>query len=87
MRLPGDTTAYPAAARSAQIQGVVVLAAAIGADGAVQSVEPVSGPALLEVAALNAVRAWRYRPWLVEGNAVPFTTQVIIHFEIDAPPQ
>jgi protein TonB len=86
MRL-SDPLAYPAAARGAHVQGVVVLTAVIGADGAVQSVEPVSGPALLEVAALNAVRTWRYRPYLVYGRRVAFTTQVVIDFKLDEPVQ
>lgn len=87
MKLPGDAVAYPAAAMAAHIQGVVVLAVGVGADGNVQTVEPVSGPALLEVGALGAVRSWRYRPWLVQGHAVPFTTQVTISFEIGTSPQ
>lgn len=87
MKLPGDMLTYPAAARAAHIQGMVVLAATIGADGGVQSVQPLTGPALLEAGALEAVRSWRYRPWLVQGRPVPFTTQIIINFEIGAAPQ
>ncbi|MFZ0630368.1 MAG: energy transducer TonB, partial [Acidobacteriaceae bacterium] len=87
MQLPDDTISSTDA-RAARIEGTVVLAATIGADGAVQSVEPVSGPALLEVGALNSVRSWHYRPWLSEGRPVPFTTQIIIDFKLDTgPPQ
>jgi protein TonB len=85
MKLSGDAPAYPPAARMANIQGVVAIAVTIGTNGSVQSLQPVSGPALLEVAALNAVRSWRYRPWLVEGRPVPFTTEVTIEFKVDAP--
>lgn len=87
MKLPSDTLDYPAAAKIAHIQGVVVLAATIGADGGVQSVQPISGPALLEAGALGAVRSWRYRPWLVQGKPVSFTTQITINFEIGGTPQ
>lgn len=88
MRLPGDSLdAVIAAVRATHIQGTVVLAATIGANGAVQSVEPVSGPALLEAATLNAVRGWRYRPWLVQGHPVPFTTQIILDFRLNQGPQ
>jgi len=87
MKLPGDTVGYPPAAQAAHIQGVVVLAATIGRDGSVQTVEAVSGPALLEVGAIGAVRSWRYRPWLVQGRAVPFSTHIIINFEIGGAPQ
>lgn len=87
MQLPGDTVAYPPAAQAAHIQGKIILAATIGADGSVQSVQPVSGPALLEIGALAAIRSWRYRPWLVQGHPVPFSTQIIINFEIGGTPQ
>ncbi|MGA7523739.1 MAG: energy transducer TonB, partial [Acidobacteriaceae bacterium] len=72
---------------NARIQGVVVVALTVGADGAVQSVQAVSGPGLLELAALNTVRSWRYRPWLVEGHPVPFTTQVVFNYTFGSPSQ
>lgn len=87
MKLSGDAPGYPSAARSAGVQGVVVLSAIVGPDGTVQSVEPVSGPALLQVATLSAVRSWHYRPYLIYGKPVAFQTQVIINFKLDAPPQ
>ncbi|HEX3660092.1 MAG TPA: TonB family protein [Acidobacteriaceae bacterium] len=87
MKLTAPPPVYPPAASSANIQGTVVLAATIGADGAVQSVQPVSGPALLEFAALTAVRSWRYRPWRVYGKPVAFQTQIAIIFKLGDPPQ
>lgn len=87
MKLSGDRLTYPSAARDAHIQGVVVVDAIIGPSGAVQSVQAVSGPALLEVAALEAVRSWRYRPYLIYGKPVAFRTQVTIDFKLDVAPQ
>jgi protein TonB len=87
MKLSGDPPDYPAVASHAQIQGTVVLAATIGPDGAVQSLEPVSGPALLEAAFIGAARSWRYRPYLIYGHPVAFQTQISITFRLNAPPQ
>ncbi len=88
MKLSSDLPpAYPPAARDAHIEGVVVVSATIGADGAVQSVQPVSGPALLAIATLNTVRTWRYQPYLSYGKPVAFKTQIVIEFKLDAPPQ
>lgn len=87
MKISGNKPAYPHAANLAHIEGVVVVTFIVGPKGAVQSAQPVSGPALLEVAALDAVRTWRYRPYLVYGKPVAFQTQVSINFEIDDAPQ
>lgn len=87
MKLSGDPPSYPGVARNAGIQGIVVLSATIGPDGTVQSVEPVSGPPLLEIATLTAVRSWRYRPYLIYGKPISFRTQIIITFKLDEPPQ
>jgi periplasmic protein TonB len=87
MKLSGDAVTYPSAARGTHIQGEVVVSAIIGPDGAVRSVQPVSGPALLELATMNAVRTWHYRPYLFYGKPVAFQTQVIIDFKVDESPQ
>ncbi|MGA8111984.1 MAG: TonB family protein [Acidobacteriaceae bacterium] len=88
MKLSGARPLYPAIARAARIEGTVVLALTIGPDGSVRDVRALSGPVLLEPSAVDAVRSWRYRPWLVAGHAVPFTTQFSIDFKLDfAPPQ
>ncbi len=87
MKLSGDAPQPSAAVRSAHLHGVVVVSAVVGSDGAVQSVQPVSGPALLELETLTAVRSWRYRPYLIYGKPVAFQTQIVIDFELDSSPQ
>jgi outer membrane biosynthesis protein TonB len=84
MKLSGDPPQPSAAVRSAHLHGVVVVSAIVGPDGAVQSVQPVSGPALLELETLTAVRSWRYHPYLIYGKPVSFQTQVVIDFELDS---
>jgi TonB family protein len=55
---------YPEAARAAGAEGMVVLDAVIAADGSVKRVQPVSGPDLLVQSATEAVRSWRFEPYV-----------------------
>jgi protein TonB len=71
---------YPDAARRARIQGSVMLDAIIGSDGKVERVTPLSGNVQLADAAANAVRQWRYKPYVVDGRKVPIHTQVRVDF-------
>ena len=71
---------YPEAARQANIQGMVVLDAVIGPDGSVLDVRPISGPAELAPAAVDAVKWWRFQPYLVNRQAVRVKTTLAIDF-------
>jgi TonB family protein len=71
---------YPEAARRANIQGVVVLEAIVAADGSVVNLRPVSGSGSLTSAAMDAVRWWRFRPYLTHGEPVPVQTSFAIEF-------
>jgi TonB family protein len=71
---------YPEAARQANIQGVVVLEALIGRDGTVLDVHPISGPDELTLAAVDAVKWWRFQPYLVNGQAVQVKTTLAVDF-------
>ncbi|HEV2313861.1 MAG TPA: TonB family protein [Candidatus Acidoferrales bacterium] len=71
---------YPQIAINAGISGTVELRAIIGRDGRVRSVEVLSGSALLAPAAEEAVWRWRYRPTLLNGEAVEVETHVTVHF-------
>lgn len=71
---------YPQIAVSARISGTVELRAIIGRDGTVRSIEVLSGSALLSPAAVAAVREWRYKPTLLNGEAVEVETHVTVHF-------
>lgn len=73
---------YPTLARQARIQGTVRFAAIIGKDGMIQNLQLVSGPPLLVQAALDAVREWRYRPTLLNGEAVEVITQIDVNFTL-----
>src|SRR5579884_3607074 len=74
---------YPALARAARVQGSVVLAAIIGKDGTIQNLHVISSSSpLLIQAALDAVKQWRYRPYILNGEPVEVDTQVTVNFTL-----
>ena len=73
---------YPADAKAARIQGSVVIAVIIGKEGNVQNERLISGHPLLAPAAMDAVKQWKYRPYLLNGNAVEVDTQVRVNFAL-----
>ena len=76
---------YPPLARQARVQGTVVLHAVIGKDGTVQDLSVISGHPMLIQAALDAVKQWRYKPYLLNGEPVPVQTTINVNFELNAP--
>jgi len=78
--------AYPPRARLARISGVVCLAATIGRDGAISNLSVVFGHALLIDAALQAVRQWRYRPTILNGEPVEVETTIDVNFKLEELP-
>jgi protein TonB len=73
---------YPAIARAARVSGTVVLQATIGKDGTIEGLRVVSGPDLLRGAAVDAVRTWVYRPYLLNGLPVSVETTVEVTFTL-----
>lgn len=71
---------YPEAARRAQVKGIVVLEAVIRPDGTVGTLRPVSGPAILTPAAVEAVKWWRFRPYYLNGKASEVKTTLAVEF-------
>jgi periplasmic protein TonB len=74
---------YPDLARRSHIQGEVVLAAIIGRDGRIENLHVVSGHPWLAQAAIEAVRQWRYRPYLLNAEAVEVETQLTVRFRLN----
>jgi periplasmic protein TonB len=72
---------YPAEARSGEAEGTVVLKAVIDETGKVEGLRLVEGNAVLATAAMQAVKQWRYRPYVRDGKAQPFQTVVIVDFQ------
>ena len=73
---------YPEAAREQHIQGPVVLGALVGKDGAVESLGTISGDPQLAAAATDAVRQWRFKPFLRNGSPEEFQTQITVSFRL-----
>jgi periplasmic protein TonB len=71
---------YPAPARSARIQGPVVLEATISKEGTMEKLQVISGHPILAPAAIDAVKQWRYRPYLLNGEAIEVETQITVNF-------
>jgi len=74
---------YPEIARAARVQGDVVLDCTISNEGRVIDVKVLSGHALLQAAAVDAVHQWLYRPTLLNGVPVPVVMTVTVHFALD----
>lgn len=74
---------YPPIAKAAGAQGTVVLQATISKSGTIENLRVVSGSALLEQAAIDAVRQWRYRPYLLDGQPVEVETTVNVVFKLN----
>lgn len=73
---------YPELARRARIEGVVVLEAVIGAEGAVRSIRRISGHPLLTEAAIQAVSAWLFEPPRLNGDPVEMVMVVDVRFTL-----
>ena len=76
------TPVYPKIAISTRTQGTVVLQALIGRDGTIQNLHVVSGHPLLINSAVDAVKQWRYRPYLLNNEPVEVETQIVVNFKI-----
>lgn len=79
---------YPPIARAAHVSGAVVLHALISKTGDVETLEVVSGPPMLQSAALDAVKQWKYKPFLLDGKPMGVDTTITVNFNFgDAPPK
>jgi TonB family protein len=74
---------YPEAARSAGMQGLVVLDAVIATNGSVKRLQPVSGPDMLVQSAAAAVQSWKFEPYLSSGKAVEVETTIAVEFRLN----
>jgi protein TonB len=81
-KVGGEDIRYPPIARSARIQGTVVLQATISKGGTIENLRVLSGPPMLQQAAIQAVRTWRYKPYLLNGEPVEVETQVNVDFTL-----
>lgn len=77
---------YPPLARQARIQGTVILKVHISKAGDVEDVQLVSGHPMLAPAAIEAVKQWKYRPYLLNGQPIEVETQIQVNFTLSDSP-
>jgi protein TonB len=73
---------YPPLARQARIQGSVLLQAEISKDGSIQNLRLISGHPMLAPSAIEAVKQWKYRPYILNGEPVEVETQITVNFTL-----
>jgi protein TonB len=75
---------YPAIARAAHVEGTVVVEAVISRNGTIESLHVLSGPMMLQSAAIEAIRGARYRPYRLNGEPVDVQTTITVNFRMGA---
>jgi len=75
---------YPPLARAARVQGEVVLSAVIDTNGQIQNLQLVSGHPMLVPSAIAAVKQWRYKPYLLNGQPVEVETTITVIFTLSS---
>ena len=73
---------YPRAAKSAKMQGSVVLRAVIAKDGTVGDLQVMSGPAEFRASALDAVQQWTYKPYVLNGEPTAVETTITVNYTL-----
>ncbi len=74
---------YPQIARLTGTSGTVVIEAIISKSGSIESAHALSGPAVLQTAALDAVRTAHYRPYLLNGQPTEVDTTITVNFRMN----
>jgi TonB family protein len=82
IKAPVVDSAYPLLTGQTSVQGSVLMQALIAADGAVEDLRVLSGPTILVSAARDAVRQWRFKPYLQDGKPVETQARVTVNFTI-----
>ncbi len=75
---------YPPLARAARVQGEVVLSAVISTTGEIENLQLVSGHPMLVPGAIAAVKQWRYKPYLLNGQPVEVETTITVIFSLSS---
>ena len=75
---------YPPIAKAAHVQGAVILHAMISKTGTIEDLKVVSGPQMLSGAAVDAVKRWKYKPYLLNGEPTEVDTTITVNFTFGA---
>jgi TonB family protein len=74
---------YPAEAKANHIEGAVVMAAIISKEGTMERLEVVSGPEELRASSIDAVKEWRYKPYLLNGEPTAVETKITVNYSLE----
>ena len=73
---------YPPMARSAHVNGEVIVRMTIGQDGNVKNAVAEKGPPMLRGAVLDAVKQWKYKPYILNGEPVEVETTITVNYNL-----
>jgi TonB family protein len=76
---------YPAEAKANHVEGPIILHAIISKTGEVRYLNVVSGPAELRTSAIDAIRQWTYRPYLLNGEPTEVETTITVNYKFEDP--
>ena len=71
---------YPLIAKQSQVSGTIVMAATISKTGNVENLRVLSGPVMFRMSAVNAVRTWRFKPYMLDNQPTAIETTINVHF-------
>jgi protein TonB len=74
---------YPYLARTARVEGTVIAEARISKTGAIEDLRIISGHSLFKQSVLDAVKQWRYRPTLLNGEPIDVITTITVNFTLN----
>lgn len=75
---------YPPEAKKQYVSGGVVMHVVIDEKGNVAEISTISGPEILREQCMDAVRQWRYKPYMLNGKPTPVETTITIHIDVGA---
>jgi len=81
-KIGGVNPTYPPIARAAHVSGTVVLHAIISKGGTITHLQVISGPEMLRASAVDAVKTWRYKPYILNGEPTEVDTTISVNFNM-----
>ena len=82
-KIAGSNPVYPPDAKKAGVQGTVVLSAVISKEGTVENLQVMEGPKGLQRSSLDAVRDWKYKPYLLNGEPIEVETTINVVYQLE----
>jgi protein TonB len=78
-----NAVSYPEMAKMQHVEGAVLLDVIVGSDGSLKEVKALSGPTLLRAGAVDAVKRWRFKPYVIDGAPVEVESTISLNFRLN----